>query len=130
MTAKTQIELRTRADDIRAQIAHATGTKMYYRYNCGGELLATDGAMAMADLCGAYWLLDVICSHQYGRVMREPFQVWKLELCKTTNGAFVRAEDGNGRKLATQRIPFTDFPLPEGIMLYVENGVMFLPSER
>ena len=45
-----------------------------------------------------------------------------------SKGAIVTADDGNGNKLATQRIAFTDFPLAE-IKLYVSDGVIMLPTE-
>jgi hypothetical protein len=75
-------------------------------------------------------LIDVIVSHQLNaRVRREPFQIWKLNPCKTSDGAMVAAEDGNNHKIASQRIPYTDFPLPEGIEIYMEGNVILLPSE-
>jgi hypothetical protein len=33
------------------------------------------------------------------------------------------------KELARQEIHYTDFPLPEGITLYLDGGVLLLPSE-
>lgn len=66
-------------------------------------------------------------SHQTARTVRdEPFQVWTLTV---GDGAVVTATDGDGKTIARQSIPYTDFPLPE-ITLYYENNTICLPSER
>ena len=50
----------------------------------------------------------------------------------TDHGALMRYEDGNGRELARQAIPYTDFPLAK-LTLYAvwdtEHWVIMLPSE-
>ena len=64
----------------------------------------------------------------------EPFQVWTLTRTKKkpSNSATLRCEDGNGRVVYRQRIPFTDFPL-ETITLYCAaegaEWVVMLTSE-
>ena len=49
---------------------------------------------------------------------------------KNGNGAKVICTDGNDNKLVSQKIYYTDFPLEEGITLWVENGIILLPSEH
>ncbi|MFM8610610.1 MAG: DUF6876 family protein [Burkholderiaceae bacterium] len=53
----------------------------------------------------------------------------EVEKCR----AIMRYEDGNGRELASQAIPYTDFPLPN-LTLYAvwdtEHWVIMLPSEH
>ena len=44
--------------------------------------------------------------------------------------ALLVGEDGNRRLLAQLEIPYTDFPLPEGITLFLEDGILLLPSEH
>ena len=129
-TAMTTEE-QNKADEIRSNLAYCTGTENYARYQIGRiTYLITDGIRTMAEMCGAYWLIDLIVSHQNSaRVRREPFQVWTLKPSKTTRGAMARADDGNGNKIAAQRIPYTDFPLPEGIKIYLADNVIMLPSE-
>ena len=108
------------------------------------NFLHTDGVKFLADQAGAYWLIDLIGSHQPAIFKRKPraaaeFQVWKLN--KTEGGAMIRAhgEDGYGNKIqiASQRLDYTDFPLKE-ITLWVELGsighgpvlILMLPGER
>ena len=86
----------------------------------------------LAEHAGAYWLLDVIASHNLcnPRLQHEAFQCWTLTRNKTGSGAVVRCTDGNepATKLATQRIPYTDFPLPS-ITIWCVTSTMMLPSE-
>jgi hypothetical protein len=65
------------------------------------------------------------------RVSKEPFQVWKLALDtdKDSDSAVLIGEDGNGKEIARQEIEYTDFPLPEGVKLYLTDGILLLPSE-
>ena len=46
-------------------------------------ILYTDGVKAMAETCEAYWLIDLIISHQSHRdINLERFQVWDLKRVK------------------------------------------------
>lgn len=87
-----------------------------------------------AYLCerGCAWLLDVILSWQGStKVVGEDFQCWKLRVFK--GAAVIKATDGNGRALTSQRIEATDFPLERLTLWAVRNelgGVtVLLPSE-
>ena len=105
------------------------GTEEYMRYSLlGVKLLLTDGVVYLAATAGAYWLIDLIASHQIKRAVKEQeFQVWKLK--KNTNETWTATcEDGNENELCKQEIPFSDFPLDE-ITLYNADGVVMLPSE-
>ncbi len=108
-------------------------------------IVMADGAQ-FVDANGCGWLLDIIASHQTAKLRKDSrgFQFWKLR--KLDNDpkfmAIVVCEDGNGKKLVEQKIPFTDFPfgqLPEGLDFYVEEGsidgknlcwICMLTSER
>lgn len=89
----------------------------------------TDGVLALADRASAHWLLDLVASHQRGRVRAEPFQVWTLTVAADRTAVAECRADTGAPVLARQRIPFTDFPL-EKITLFLEGGVLMLPSER
>ena len=57
---------QNRADEIRSNLAYCTGTENYAKYQIGRAVyLVTDGVRTMAEMCGAYWLIDLIVSHQY-----------------------------------------------------------------
>jgi hypothetical protein len=80
----------------------------------------------MAELCGAYWLIDLIASHQINcKVAAEEFQVWTL---RPANQGLARATDGNNELITCQQIEYTDFPLHE-IKLYLDQGTLMLPGE-
>jgi hypothetical protein len=82
---------------------------------------------------GAYWLLDAIGSYQHvcnKDPMLSEFQVWKLEL-NGKGGATLPCWRDTGpdeRPVITQHFVNTDFP--QDIKLYLEGGVLMLPSER
>lgn len=128
------------AAEIEAALPHFTGTEEYHRL-CypwlRQDFLLTDGAKYLVDKAGviggtAYWLIDLLASYQREKPVKdEPFQVWKLTVQASVGK--VTAEDGNGRGLVTQEIPFVDFALDE-VTLYLTsddcNGiVVMLPTE-
>lgn len=110
------------ANDV---LRHHDSTDGYYRFNFG--LIATSGVKALADTFRAYWLLDIIASYQQ-ELSSEDFQVWRLKKFED-DSAIVKCEDGNGKKLVVQEIPYTDFIAMEAT-LWVEGGIGLLPSEH
>lgn len=116
-------------------LAGFTGSEEFIRYSpLFRKTLLTDGANYVAAAAGAYWLMDIISSHQ-PRLRNQPFQVWKLIPNKTTSGAKAVCEDGNSNQLITQKLPYTDFPFINGeefILWAADNGqgiTIMLPSE-
>jgi hypothetical protein len=91
----------------------------------------TDGVRFLAENAGAFWLLDVIASHQ-PRCRRDPMlrdmQFWTLKV-NADKSAVVTCERDEGDLAFEQRIERTDFPL-DGVRVWVEGGVAMLPSER
>ena len=123
----TQATAKPSAEQITDILRNHTGSLERYRH-WTRRFIYTPGVRDLAELCGAYWLLDLIASHQIDpKVRQEPFQVWTLKVA-AGHTATATAEDGDGRVVATQDIEFTDFPLPE-ISLYLTDGVLLLPSE-
>lgn len=118
-----------RAERIRALLSYATGSETVYRHPLL-KVRYTEGVKLMAEECGAYWLIDLVVSHQLNpRVRREAFQVWELRRCKTSPRWKAVCTDGNENRVTSQLIEFSDFPLPEGIKIYCCDGVILLPSE-
>ncbi len=74
--------------------------------------------------------MDAITSHLQHLPKEETFISCKLTVDK--GKARLNIEDGNGGILATQQIPYTDFPLDE-IMLFAcrneKHWTIMLPSE-
>ena len=108
---------------MQSDLAQFTGTEHYYKYLFGTKL--TDGVKYLAEMAGAYWFLDVICSWQ-PEIKSPPFQVWKLNKCG--DGWLVTCEDGNDNELCRQVVEYSDFPMPSAEVWFID-GVMLLPSE-
>lgn len=110
-------------------LANFYGSENWYRHGLVRSVLFTDGAKYVADAGGAYWLLDEIALAQKfeKKVAAQEFQLWRLTV-KDDHTATLVCEDGNGRVVLSKLIPFTDFPLSE-IVLYFVNNVIHLPSE-
>ena len=110
--------------EIKNGLAQCIGTEHYWKNN----LLCfqyTDGVKFLHEACEAYWLLIAISSYH----RKEPFQVWELKVSKDKSATLTMKEDSGEPLLVEQKIPFTDFPLEEGITLYLIDGVLLLPSE-
>jgi hypothetical protein len=113
----------------RDDLANFYGSENWYRHGLVRSVLFTDGAKYVADAGGAYWLLDEIALAQRfeKKLAAEEFQLWRLTVNEDLSAVLV-CEDGNGRKILSKKIPFTDFPLDE-ISFYFTNNVILLPSE-
>lgn len=103
------------------------GSENFYQ-NKFSSVIYTDGIKDMAESCGAYWLIDLVISHQLNKAVKlQPFQVWKLQ--RNSNNTFiVEASDGNEKRIALQEIPFSDFKYDEAT-LWLVNGCLMLPNE-
>jgi hypothetical protein len=115
-------------------LQHFYGTEQWYRFNpLYRNFLLTDGTKYLAEKAGAYWFTDLIASYQTQLLRKQEwFQVWNIKV-SADRSAQVWCDDGNGKALVTQDIPFTDFPLSE-FSLYAEfdgeNLVILLKSEH
>lgn len=103
------------------------GSENFYRHNLS-DLIYTDGVKDLAEGCQAYWLIDLIVSHQcQTHVKRESFQVWDLK--RTLENEFsILATDGNHNKVTSQEISFSDFPY-DLATIWLVDGCLMLPSE-
>jgi hypothetical protein len=117
-------------NDLRAALKSFTGTEHYYQHS-SQRILFTDGVKYLADHAGAYWLIDIVASWQHrvlvDRALRE-FQLWEFVVSDDGSAAVICSRDSEDEAMR-QAIPMTDFPL-DYIRLYVEAGVLMLPSEH
>ena len=91
-------------------------------------ILYTDGVKELAEKCEAFWLIDLIISHQCHKAANlERFQVWDLKRVKD-NAFTIVATDGNHNKVTTQEIPFSDFPY-DLATVWLVDGCLMLPCE-
>ncbi len=88
-------------------LAQFTGTTCYYRIS--KQHLLTDGTHYLAAQAGCYWIIDAVSSHVTEIGTTDWFVVVGIEV--EDHQAGMHYEDGNGRELARQAIPYTDYPL-------------------
>jgi hypothetical protein len=117
-------------EEIILDLAQYIGTENYYRY---GRYVYTDGIQRMAELCGAYWLIGAVISHQQSTVKDAYFQVWSLEKMKSTTDAseywLLRMRvDIDKPYMVCQTIEYSDFPL-DFFEFYLIDGVLLLVGE-
>ena len=136
--------MKLSASEIEKRLAQYCGTEGY-RFTPitkAADMVYTDGVKEMAELCGAFWLLELIASYQprcmKDRSLRE-IQFWTLTV-KDKKG-IVTCERDSDDVFLTQEIEHTNFPLDE-MKVWLELGetsfgqgpvevmVAMLPSER
>jgi hypothetical protein len=115
--------------------SYYNGTSAYTDY---GNYMLTDGVTDIAKETSSFWFLDVIISHQL-KLKEEEFQSWTLiremeltedgEVESRTNVFMIICSDGNYIDLKKQKVPFSDFPY-DSYTIWLQNGVLFLPSEN
>lgn len=91
-------------------------------------ILYTDGVKDLAETCQAYWLIDLIISHQCKQAVNlERFQVWELQRVKNDQFS-IKATDGNNNHVASQKISFSDFRY-DIATIWLVDGCLMLPNE-
>lgn len=115
----------------KADLAQFTGSVEQYLHPLF-KFRFTEGVRFVAIQGGAWWLIEAIASWQHDPKLKrqQDFQVWTLR--RTPENGETSADlvctDGNDGHLVTQHIEYTDFPLDE-LQIYWIDGVMLLPSE-
>lgn len=112
----------------KLELKQFTGTEYYYRHSLAPRVLLTNGAKYVAEVAGAYWLIDKIAFAQaHKTIAAEEFQVWHLTV-RPNHTATLTCEDGNDHEVFNKWITYTDFPLEE-ITFYFTGNVIMLPGE-
>ena len=119
---------------LQAQLAQFHGSTTRTRHALVPSVLMTEGVVFLAKAAGAHWLTDVVASHVHDpRARQEEFQVWRLVVDASTFKGMITMTDGDSDEaIVTQRLDYTDFPLPEIMVWLVREGarwIMLLPSE-
>ncbi len=116
------------ADQITEELKQFIGSSVIYEHWLG--ISYTEGVQYLAEAASAYWLLDLIASHQTKRFLSNPklqdFQIWRLSVHENS-GTLICEWDTN-MEVLRQEIEYTDFPL-QSIKLYLVRQVLMLPSE-
>lgn len=113
---------------LKAELSQFTDSGNLYRHFAVKHIHYTNGAKYLAITAGACWLLDELSFAQSNKqVAAETFQLWKLTV-NSDESALLICEDGNGKKVFSKHIGYTDFPLEE-ISLYCVNNTILLLRE-
>ena len=111
-------------------LAQFTGTEHYYKH-WTGMIQYTDGVKYVEE-SGGGWIIDLIASYQGEKIngiitIKRSFQVWNI---KRDQGGFIATmqEDSDQPVLVEQKGEYTDLPMD--IEMWLESGVLILPSEH
>lgn len=129
-----QNQRQQQAEALQDALAYCCGSENWYQHSINPRFRYTDGVKLLADKAGAYWLLDAIVSHQTSKQIRssrslQEFQLWELKVNPDQSCVLTCRADSDIPPVVAQSIEYTDFPL-DYIKLYVEDGVILLPSEH
>ena len=117
----------TNTTNLINELKQFSGTEQWYRNPLFPTCLYTDGVKYLAEQAGAYWLLDYIFSNQNLKEIKEQeFQVWIINV--EDSKAIIKVEDGKDNLIKEFKISYTDFPLKE-LSLWFVNNTLLLPSE-
>ena len=132
---------RIRAAKIAAELSQFTGSDCVYRHSLNPGVVYSEGVRYLAQEASAYWLIDAITSYFGSPEMRRALsrdgrladlQFWQLVVTEESAELTMRADSGVAPAI-TQRIAFTDFPLPEANIWAGYDGhrwTLYLPSEH
>ena len=122
-------------DEILAELPNFYGSEQNFLYSpvLFPNVLLTEGALFIAEECGAYWLMDVISSHIPSiKKAGDTFAVARLAVGHSSALFSLTDDIPPNVTYATQAIEYTDFQLDE-IKFYVsfdgENWIVLLTSE-
>lgn len=110
-----------------------TSTEGYYFLPSFPQYNYTDGVRYLAQSGRCYWLIIDIFSWQSCEPIKndtelEYFQIWILSVNKDESATLTCYRDTD-QPVITQKIPFTDFLLPQ-VKLYFKDSILLLPSEN
>ena len=114
---------------LESDLMQFCGTENWWKH-WTGRINYTDGVKFLAEKAGAFWLVDLVASHQTARLRREEFQIWTLSVdrSKTPMAVATCQADTDAPVLVRQEIDHTNFPLPS-IKLWLVMGTLMLPIE-
>jgi hypothetical protein len=123
------------AIELRAALAHHTGSHYLYRNVLAPAMTYTDGARCFADTAGAWWLLDhLLIDPRYKREAIEHGLVFiTLTVDEQSRGRIVCVRDSGEAPLVTHAVRYTDCPPGDWAFYLQDNGqggaTLMLPRE-
>lgn len=111
---------------LRTMLPQFKGTEHYYRHPfLDTTLILTDGCAYLREEAKCYWLFDIIAQ----QLPSKTDFIVKLKQLQDDSWIFFCQCFISTEIFYTQKIPYSDFPLPE-ITIWVENNIALLPSEH
>ena len=114
----------------KADLIQFTGSEHWYRIVtrwCATFCTPTASSMSLRQPAPLA-VNEITFAQRFDKLLAaEEFQSWKLTF-NSDHTATLTCEDGNGGVVFTKAIEFSDFPLAE-ITLYFINNTILLPSE-
>ena len=102
---------RITLSELEAALAYYYGSETWWRNPLFPKFTYTDGVKACAEKVGAYWLIDLIMSHQHFKQLKAaPFQVWTITVADNAQAVIECREDTNEPVIAKQEVEYTNFP--------------------
>lgn len=119
---------RAENTSLKQELRHFSGSESFFVHPLFKGFVYTEGVKHLAEKGNAYWLIELVLSHQYGaKIKTERFQVWQIEVHEDDSFS-VKVEDGNKCSIHSEEHPFTDLPL-NSITLWLVQNILLLPSE-
>jgi len=118
------------------------GTVDRYICSINRRVIYSGGVRYLAEQAGAYWLIDAIASYLTPQAIEEAAQVdrrialmhfWKLRVAEDQSAVLFAEADLNVPPFVSQKIPYTDFPLPKVDIWASQSGegwTLYLPQEH
>ena len=97
--------------ELEADLVQFCGTENWWKH-WTGRVTFTDGVKFLAEKAGAFWLIDLVASHQTARLRREEFQIWTLTVdrSKTPMAVATCQADTDSPVLVRQEIELHGLP--------------------
>ena len=119
-----------------------TGDLMRFRHPLNRSVIYTPGVQYLAEVGGAYWLIDAIASYLSPNFIRKvaaddpriaAMHFWTLTLRDDDTAVLEARADSPCEPFVRQNVEYTDFPL-ETVSIWAANDgrkwTLYLPSEH
>ena len=96
-------------NEINAELSHCSGTEQYY-HGLNKRSIYTDGAQALFELAGAYWLYDIIQTKIWDVLRKKAPETYTFTITSENGKADLVLKDYLENILWKRHINYTDFP--------------------
>ena len=125
--------MKSKANEIELELERFIGSEIVHQIPILNTRF-TAGIKYLMQVAECFWL--VLDSSTIGKSLMDKSRFISIDFKKCSEeekdgsgcGAIIEYGDGNGNILETQRYNYTDFPLDQ-IRLYFIDGTLMLPSE-